>query len=316
MTSLLLLAWATVVAVTVPRAVTARSWSRAVPRIAIGLWLGALVSATGAVLGAGLLAAVPPTALAAGFDGIVDACARALARLGAPNETLAVLALAATAALAGRLAISAVATVRAARRWRRQHLAALAPVAQAGPTDGCTLVEHATPMVYCLPGRPGHVVVTRGAVDALTPQQLDAVLRHERAHLRGRHHLLVAVAAAFHRALPGLPLARAAEDEIRRLVEHLADDRAGARHGRHTVAAAIVRLAGTTPGHALGAGATSVDRVRRLLAPTPPRSPARHLFGTATIILLLAFPLATTATAAGVTMHRTTCSHPAAPAGN
>ncbi|MEU5947555.1 M56 family metallopeptidase [Micromonospora sp. NPDC047465] len=309
MISLLLLVWAVAVAVAAPRAIAARSWSRAAPRVAVGLWLGALASATGAVLSAGLLVAVPPAALAAGLDGVVEACARALARLGAPNETLAALALAATAVLAARLAISAVATLHAARRWRRHHLAALPPVARPGPAGGCTVVEHATPMVYCLPGRPGHVVVTRGALDVLTPRQLEAVLRHERAHLRGRHHLLVAVAAAFHRALPGLPLARTAEDEIRRLVEHLADDRAGAQHGRHTVAAAIVRLADTTPGHALGAGGTAVDRVRRLLTPAPPRSTARGLLGASAVALLLMFPLVTAATAAGIAVHETTCSH-------
>lgn len=75
-----------------------------------------------------------------------------------------------------------------------------------------------------------------------------AVLRHERAHLRGRHHLLVALAAAFHRTLPGLPMAETAEREIRRLVEHLADDRASEQHGRQAVATAIVRLADHTPG--------------------------------------------------------------------
>ncbi|GIJ28792.1 hypothetical protein Vqi01_39540 [Micromonospora qiuiae] len=308
MTSLLLLAWATAVAVAAPRAIAARPWTRTAPRIAIGLWLGALVSATGAVLSAGLLVAVPPTALATGLDGVVEACVRALARLGAPNETLAALALAATAVLAARLTISTLATLHAARRWRRHHLAALSPVSRPGPAVDCTVVDHATPMVYCLPGRPGHVVVTRGALDALTPQQLEAVLRHERAHLRGRHHLLVAIAAAFRRALPGLPLARTAENEIRRLVEHLADDQAGAQHGRHTVAAAIVRLAGSTPGHALGAGGTAADRVRRLLTPAPPRSPARALLGAAVVAVLLMFPLATTATAAGIAVHSATCS--------
>jgi Zn-dependent protease with chaperone function len=38
------------------------------------------------------------------------------------------------------------------------------------------------------------VILTTGAVQALDPGQLDAVLAHERADLVGRHHRLLAVA--------------------------------------------------------------------------------------------------------------------------
>ena len=43
------------------------------------------------------------------------------------------------------------------------------------------VLDHDLPLVYCLPGRSGTVVVTRGAVDALSSHQLDLVLAHERS---------------------------------------------------------------------------------------------------------------------------------------
>lgn len=306
MSSLVLLGWAVAVVILARPVLTAPRMT-ALPRLTIGLWLGAELSVTVAVLTAGLLVAVPPAALAAGLAGIVAACAQALAGLGAPNETLAVIGLLATAVLAARLVISLIVTFAGARRWRRRHLAALLPLARQD-SNGWTLVDHAAPVVYCLPGRPGKVVVTSAAIDALTADEFAAVLRHERAHLRGRHHLLVALAVAFHRALPGLPMADAAEREIRRLVEHLADDRASERHGRHAVATAIVQLADRTPQHALGATAGAVDRVRRMLAP-PARPRVLHrLVAAGAIGLLLAGPPAVAVASAGLVAHAATCS--------
>ncbi|MEV5693023.1 M56 family metallopeptidase [Micromonospora globbae] len=312
MTSLVLLAWAAAVAVLARPALTGR-WTTSLPRLTVGLWLGAELSATVAVLTAGLLVAVPPAALAAGMEGIVVACTRALAGLGAPNETLAAIGLLATAILAARLLISVSVTFTSARRWRRRHLAALLPVGRP-VANGWTVVDHAAAAVYCLPGRPGQVVVTSAAIDTLTADELAAVLRHERAHLQGRHHLLVALAVAFHRALPGLPLAEAAETEIRRLVEHLADDHASARHGRQAVATAIVQLADRTPRHALGAGTGAVERVRRMLAP-PARPRILHrLVAASAIGLLLTGPPAVAVASAGLVLQAATCPTGSPPA--
>ncbi|WP_460624957.1 M48 family metalloprotease, partial [Kitasatospora kifunensis] len=60
---------------------------------------------------------------------------------------------------------------------------------------------------YALPGRlgqPGRIVVTTGMLRALTAPERAALLAHERAHLCGRHHLLLAAAeyaAVLHPAL-------------------------------------------------------------------------------------------------------------------
>ncbi|WBC16445.1 hypothetical protein O7600_06280 [Micromonospora sp. WMMA1998] len=74
----------------------------------------------------------------------------------------------------------------------------------------------------------------------------------------------------------------------------------------------VRRLADTVPGHALGAGAGSVDRVRRLLVPAPRRSRVRRVLGGLAVAALLGFPVATTVTAAGLAVHAATCDRPAA----
>jgi Zn-dependent protease with chaperone function len=57
----------------------------------------------------------------------------------------------------------------------------------------CYAVAVAWILLYCVPGRLPTIVVTTGALAVLEPEQLAAVLAHERAHLAGRHHLLLAV---------------------------------------------------------------------------------------------------------------------------
>jgi beta-lactamase regulating signal transducer with metallopeptidase domain len=122
------------------------------------------------------------------------------------------------------------------------------------------------------------VVVSSAAVAVLRSSQLQSVLAHERAHLRGRHHLAVAVAAGLGRAFPALPLLGRAGAEVAALAEMAADDAAARRHDRGDLAAALVVLGtATVRAAALTAGGpAAVARVQRLLAPTrPPGRTAR-----------------------------------------
>src|SRR6202008_2426088 len=131
-------------------------------------------------------------------------------------------------------------------------------------------------------------ILTTGAVQALDPGQLDAVLAHERAHLAGRHHRLVAMARIGHEVLPFLPLMRDAEEQVARLVELHADDAATrARDPRLLATALVVLAAGASPAPALAAGATdSVHRIRRLLAPAQPLGRRRRPLLRATAVAL------------------------------
>jgi hypothetical protein len=133
------------------------------------------------------------------------------------------------------------------------------------------------------------------------------VLAHERAHLAGRHHWLLAMARIGREVLPFLPLMRDAEEQVARLVELHADDAATRARDPRLLATALVVLANAaSPASALGAGAIdSVQRIHRLLGPGEPLGRARrHLLVAAAaafalIPLLLALTPAVVALALG-----------------
>jgi Zn-dependent protease with chaperone function len=155
------------------------------------------------------------------------------------------------------------------------------------------LVEHAQPAAYCVAGRHPTVILTTGAVQALDPGQLDAVLAHERAHLASRHHGLLTVARIGRQVLPFLPLLRDADQQVTRLVELHADDAATRACDPRLLATALVLLAtATSPTSALAAGATdSVQRIHRLLGPAKPLGAARRQLLRATAAALALTPV-------------------------
>jgi Zn-dependent protease with chaperone function len=155
------------------------------------------------------------------------------------------------------------------------------------------LVEHAQPAAYCVAGRHPTVILTTAAVQALDAGQLDAVLAHERAHLAGRHHRLLAVARIGRQVLPFLPLMRDAEQQVARLVELHADDTATRAYDPRLLATALVLLAtAASPASALAAGATdSVQRIHRLLGPAEPLGRARRQLLCATAAALALIPV-------------------------
>ncbi|MCG5215923.1 M56 family metallopeptidase, partial [Streptosporangium soli] len=188
-----------------------------------------------------------------------------------------------------------------ARGERRRHAEALALLGRHDGRLGALVVDYEERMAYCLPGRNGQTVITTGALRSLAAEQVAAVLAHERAHLRGRHHLVLAGAETLTRAFPRVPLFERARTEIARLIELLADDVAARRHPRIHLAAALVSLAtGRVPAFALGAGgATALTRVRRMLNPGAPLARRERLAGLLAVGVLLAGP-ATVAAAPGI----------------
>ncbi|MFF4905826.1 M56 family metallopeptidase [Streptomyces sp. NPDC001260] len=158
-----------------------------------------------------------------------------------------------------------------ARRARTHQLDLLTLVGEPAPEYGATIVDYDVPAVYCLAGRGSRIVVTKGALDALSEEQLRAVLDHERAHIAGRHHLLKVFVDAFSRAFRGLPLARLAKEQTNLLLEMIADDRALRCHSREVLATAMYEVAaGRVPKAALGAGGSgALIRLRRVLVPQP-----------------------------------------------
>jgi beta-lactamase regulating signal transducer with metallopeptidase domain len=133
-------------------------------------------------------------------------------------------------------------TVR--QRRRQQQIADL--IGRRDPQLDVLVIEHPTPAAFCLAGRGKQVVVTDTALNRLSPEEVDAVLAHERAHLHGRHHLLLALSRGLARAFPVIPVFAWGDQQVRRLVELAADDSACRNHQRTVVASAIRGLAETT----------------------------------------------------------------------
>ena len=179
---------------------------------------------------------------------------------------------------------------QAARITGRQFPAAGIP-----PLSTAVVLEAEQPAVYCVPGRPATIVLTTGALAVLAPEQLLAVLAHERAHLAGRHHLLITLGKAMRAGLPAIPLFTRGAEEVARLAEMRADDVAARRSGRDTLLQALVAM-GTgrplpTPSAALAAtGGVVSARVRRLL--DPPGRTRRACHGVALSAVLLALAAA------------------------
>jgi Zn-dependent protease with chaperone function len=177
------------------------------------------------------------------------------------------------AAFAVRLLAVSVRGIRRRARRRQENLSVLRMVARPTATSADILwLAHERPLAFSMSGRPGVVVVTEGLTRHLAPDAVAAVMAHERAHLSGRHHLLVATADALRTALPFVPLFRAAPHAIRDLVELAADITAVRACGPAAVRSALVKVTGHgMPDTALAMAQDAVElRLARLRHGTPP----------------------------------------------
>src|ERR1700731_369021 len=278
-----------------PRVLARAGWSARAPLLAIVTYLAAGWSVVAAVGLAGLPLAVHATVLGGDLSQLIGACVHRLrATYGTPGgATVAGLGLTMAVAVAARTTLTATTHLRAAGRQALRHAQTARLVGRPEPALGAVLVEHAQPAAYCVAGRQPTVILTTGAVQALDPGQLDAVLAHERAHLAGRHHRLLALARIGREVLPFLPLMRDAEQQVARLGELHADDEAiRARDPRLLATALVVLATGASPASALAAGATdSIQRIHRLLGPSEPLGRARRQLLRATAAALALTPV-------------------------
>jgi Zn-dependent protease with chaperone function len=264
------------------------------PTLAAWLWLATTLGALAAMVLAGLLLLMPTGRLGTSVAELLRTCVMALrAALSTPHDSSA-------ETVAGMLLVAAVAggfliggpMVGLRIRWAAGRHRELLALAGQPATDlpGVTVLEHGRPFAYCLPGRPGPVVLSSAALRRLEAGQLAAVLAHERAHQAGRHHRLVLLTQALRVGFPWLPSARLGHRAVARLIELAADDAAVRAQGRRQVAAALAALGeAPVPEAALGVtGVSATDRVTRLLTPRQQGSALTLLAG----VILLALPLA------------------------
>lgn len=269
------------------------------PRLVIGAWCAAgaawlLTAAALPVIAAMRLTGVSLRELLSACVAVLQAAHQDIAR-----TTVLIVIMLACGAAVGRLAWCSAAWIRHTHRWRRRHEDQLTGCADR-LLHGHRVRElpASRPLAYCVPGRAGIIVVTTGTRVALRPEELAAVLTHERAHLRGHHHLLIAGASVPNRAFPGVPLLRALAEEIPVLAEWAADDVAARRCGTAPVSHALAIMAHGGPAASAEAtlsatGHGVLPRVRRLLDTDYRPAGTRRRLAVTLVATFLAFsPLA------------------------
>ncbi|NHN57216.1 M56 family metallopeptidase [Calidifontibacter sp. DB0510] len=205
------------------------------------------------------------------------------------HRVLFAIAFAVTALVLGRLLLHAHRTGMALRRTRRNHAELLDILGQENDRQ-VRVIEHPTPTAYCIPGRHERVVLTDSTLAQLSATQVEAVLAHERAHLRWRHDLVLEYFTVLHTVVPRWLRSDAGLVEVRLLIELMADRRAAQLVGAVPVAGALVALAdGSTPPAALGAGEGASARLAQL-AQTRPR-PGLAALTVVAAVLVVALPV-------------------------
>lgn len=290
--TVVLFAYAAVVVTCAPR-MLAGSWQQRSPRLALTLWHAAALSALLALVLGGLSCVAE--------SGLVAACLQALTgRDDAAGMVSLGLGLVVPLLLTTRLAVVLAKLIRSQRADRTRHLDVLTLLGRPGPGADTTVISAAIPTAYCVPGA-GRIVLTDTAVALLNESELRAVLAHERAHLAGRHHLVVTWSTGLSQAFPGVPLFRAVQRATAELFELLADDRAVRQESGDALAGAIAVLglgrdarAGLASGLAAAGGAV-VARVQRLVDPPRPLPALTRVGGVGAAVSLVALPALPTA---------------------
>jgi Zn-dependent protease with chaperone function len=260
-------------------------WAARSPQLAMTLWLVLPVSWMAAIVLA-ILAATAPLPLT--WPGSPQGDGQML--LAGPavpaGRVIAIAGLLVAAAVVLRAAGCAACELHRGQRDRREHAALVATTARPGDEPDVVIVGHDAPAVYCLPCGRYQIVISAGALAALTPEQLRAVLAHERAHLRRHHHVILALATALARAFPRVPLLSQAQPQLAVLAEMAADDAAIRRHRRDDLAAALVALAtvGARPATLAASGPEAIVRLQRILATQQPHAGLTRLAAIAGLI--------------------------------
>lgn len=252
MTALLLGALGLTLSLIAPGILAKARWPDRAPVAGVVLWQALTLTAVLCALGVVLIAPEELTRAAGARH---------------PETVVAlVLSLAIAATIVIRLLISLAKVMSRARARRERHRTLVDVLDRVERRDDIKggevrVLDGALPMAYCVPGREPRVVLSDAVLRVLDPGQVDAVLAHERAHLRYHHELVMESFTAFYQAVPKLLRSRAPLDAVHLLLEMAADDAARRGAGPEPLRAALERLADAVP---LAEGAAVETRRRRL----------------------------------------------------
>jgi Zn-dependent protease with chaperone function len=236
---------------------------------------------------------VPGLLAAAGFA--ADHCARhpdhlhlCLSHASAPLTQAGSLLLALSGVLLALAVAPELARLVRTRRWLSRL-----PRRAARPARDVEVFESDAPFAFAAGLRRPRVHVAASLVESLPPAQLEAVVEHERAHVRRRDPLARFAARLF--SLPHLPaLRRTLLRELALASEQACDAEAARRIGDRLVVAEailaverILSVAAPAPAGVAAIDGSSVGpRVQALLEPEPPALPrGLHRVGAALALL-------------------------------
>jgi Zn-dependent protease with chaperone function len=258
----------------IPALLARASWPMRAPRAAIVLWQAVAAAAVLSAFSAGL--ALASRLFLPGPDGRpTSSIAGEIDVLGWPLWLCSVGVLALTLLIGARLIMSVMQVAIGTRRRRAHHRMMVDLLGERHHAlVGTRILQIAEPLAYCLPGMRSRVVLSEGTLRTLEDSELAAIVRHERAHLRARHDLVLEFFIAVHTAFPRFVRSGSALNAVCLLVELLADDAAVRAVGPTPVARALVACAAApTPAGAMAAGGpTTMMRVRRLSGPPNSRA--------------------------------------------
>lgn len=271
-------------------------WPLRAPRAAMALWQSIAVAAVLSAFSCGL-------AIAANLL-VPDAQGRPttnplqeVASLGIVLWSIYVTVFLLTLFVGARLIYSVIRVglrTRARRSAHRQLIDLLDRIDRTTPDSPLSardvrMLEVDQPMAYCLPGLRQRVVLSEGTVARLSRDELEAVIGHERAHLRARHDLILEAFIAVHDAFPRFVRSRSALGAVQLLVELLADDTAIRTSGRTQLGRALVACADSVaPRGAMAIGGPStLARVKRLTDTRPTTLISAFAYAAAAAILVI-----------------------------
>lgn len=293
--ALVLMFGAVLISIAAPRMLGPLAATAVPPGVLLAAWLGSLAGALFLGASAVITLAWPDHAPAETAIEAVVQCLTAVSHAVQPwiTETMATIGALGLLALVIRAVVLGRRYAREQARLLDYHRDVLAIVAHSRGDDVMWLA-HPMPMAYSVAGRPGFVVATDGLSHSLTTSERDAVLAHERAHLRGSHHRIVAVCDILSTVFPAVPLFTAAPSAVKTLVELTADQHAARATSAATVRSALTVVSASTlpqPAGTLGLSNETSLRLHKLRVSGQIRWP-RLTYATAAVVSL-AMPMLT-----------------------
>lgn len=240
----------------------------------------------GALIWVGLFAMAAPTLLAGvGAHHLAEVCRRLIHDLLGGGDVgggiaAGVLLLSLGRALWAWLRLKRERRVASVEPWVGEH--------HVGDDHVLVVLPASELLAMTVGGRARQVIISRGLVEALDEEELSVVIRHELAHVRGRHHRHLAVASVVLGAFGWLPLVRTSARVIRLGMERWADEEAAGPHrgSRRMLGSALMAAAGCRPqpgGAGFGDLEMAMERLRALDATPATAAPRWWYLGVGVI---------------------------------